>query len=71
MRPRYLLDTSAAVRIGRVPAVADAVVPLVAQGSVAICSPALLEIGYSAPASEYKDIIGRTQRTMTMIYLES
>jgi predicted nucleic acid-binding protein len=30
----------------------------------------LLEIGYSAPASDYADIVGRARRTMTMIDLD-
>jgi len=56
------------VRVGLNPAVAATVVPLVAQGSIAVCPHVLLEIGFSAPASDYQDIVGRVRRTMVMLY---
>ena len=46
-RATFLADTSAFARL-RKPAVAAAFAPLIAQGRVALCSPVIFELGFSA-----------------------
>jgi hypothetical protein len=52
VRPRYLVDTSALLRLNR-PPVAAVLDPLILDGSVALSIPVLLEALYSAPTSDY------------------
>ena len=46
-RPRYLADTSVFTRLTK-PPVAAAFAPLAAAAQVAVCSPVMFELGYSA-----------------------
>jgi predicted nucleic acid-binding protein len=46
-RTRYLADTSVFARLTR-PSVTAALAPLAAGGQVALCSPVMFELGYSA-----------------------
>lgn len=52
MRPRYLVDTSALLRLVHPPAAA-VLDPLILDGAVALSIPVLLESLYSARASDY------------------
>lgn len=52
MRPRYLVDTSALLRVTR-PSVAAILEPLIEDGSVALSTPVLMEALYSARASDF------------------
>ena len=52
MKPRYLVDTSALVRLDR-PAVAAVLEPLILDGAVALSTPVFLELLYAARASDY------------------
>jgi predicted nucleic acid-binding protein len=69
VRPRYLIDTSALLRVERRPEVAKVVGPLLAQGSVAICAPILLEVMYSAKATEYDKALRALRTAMTVLPL--
>src|SRR5262245_46251586 len=70
MRPRYLIDTSAMLRVTRSPDVANVVRPLLIQGSIAICAPALLEIMYAVRATEYDQILRTYQQSMQILALD-
>lgn len=63
MRQLYLVDNSVTQRIHRAPAVAEAVVGLLATGDLASCLPQLLEECYSARSpADYRTILGDNQR---------
>ena len=51
---RYLVDTSALVRMPRSAEVRAVLGPLITQLSVAICSPTLLETMYAVRATDYE-----------------
>jgi predicted nucleic acid-binding protein len=70
MRLRYLIDTSAMLRVARSQEVADVVRPLLIQGSLAICAPALLEIMYAVRATEYDQILQAYQQSLTLLPLD-
>ncbi|MBV1849653.1 PIN domain nuclease [Catellatospora tritici] len=70
MKPRYLVDTSALLRVKRNPEVARVIGPLLIQGSVAICAPALLEVMYSTRATEYDTTLLTFQQSMHVLALD-
>ena len=70
MRPRYLIDTSAFLRLDREP-VAVTVMPLISQGGVAMCDPVLLEVMYSAAASAYDRTLAKIRGTLTIIDVDA
>jgi predicted nucleic acid-binding protein len=70
VRPRYLIDTSAFLRLDRQP-VAASVLPLIAQGSVALCVPVLLEVMYSAAASSYDRTLAKIRSTLPVIDIDA
>ncbi|WP_436699392.1 hypothetical protein [Nocardioides sp. BYT-33-1] len=63
MRQLYLLDNSVTQRLHRAPAVADAVVGLLATGELASCLPQVLEEGFSArSAADHRRILDGNRR---------
>lgn len=66
MRPRYLIDTSALLRVQKSPEVASVVAPLLGRGSIAICTPVLLEVMYAARATEYEKALKTIKAAMTV-----
>jgi predicted nucleic acid-binding protein len=70
VRTRYLIDTSALLRVSRSPEVAAVVGPLLVQGSVAICAPALLEVMYATKATEYDEVLATFRQAMPIYALD-
>jgi predicted nucleic acid-binding protein len=70
VKPRYLIDTSALLRVERSTEVAKVVGPLLAQGSAAICAPILLEVMYSARATDYDKALRTLRTAMTVLPLD-
>lgn len=68
MKPRYLVDTSALVRLDR-PAVAAVLEPLILDGAVALSTPVFLESLYSARASDYLRLKAAYEATMVLLPL--
>lgn len=68
MRPRYLVDTSALVRLVR-PQVAAVLEPLIIEGAAALSTPVLLEALYSARASDYLHVKHAYEAAMTIFPL--
>lgn len=68
MRPRYLVDTSALLRLTH-PPVAAVLEPLILDGSVALSIPVLLESLYSARASDYSRTKSTYEAATTVIPL--
>lgn len=58
-RTRYLADTSVFARLTK-PSVTAAFAPLAAGGQVALCSPVMFELGYSARnPNDYRELVDR------------
>ena len=58
-RTRYLADTSVFARLTK-PSVMAAFAPLAAGGQVALCSPVMFELGYSARnPNDYRELVDR------------
>lgn len=55
-RAAYLADTSAFTRLDK-PHVAAAIGPLIAEGKIALCSPVVFELGFSARSGADHDAI--------------
>ena len=65
MTPRYLIDSSAFLRIPGSTEVQDSVRPLLDQ--TAICTPALLECMYAAPAHGYEAALAHVRDALLVI----
>jgi predicted nucleic acid-binding protein len=58
-RAEFLADTSAFARLSQTP-VSAAFAPLVAQGRIALCSPVIFELGFSARnLADYRAVMSR------------
>jgi hypothetical protein len=68
VKPRYLVDTSALVRLDR-PAVATVLEPLILDGAVALSTPVFLELLYSARASDYLRLKAAYEAAMMLLPL--
>jgi predicted nucleic acid-binding protein len=68
VRPRYLIDTSAFLRIPRSRDVEDTIRPLTSR--IAICTPALLECMFAAPAGGYDEALRHVRAAFTQITLD-
>jgi hypothetical protein len=68
VKPRYLVDTSALVRLVR-PAVAAVLEPLIIDGSAALSTPVFLESLYAARASDYLRHKAAYEAAMTILPL--
>lgn len=71
MSLRYLIDTSAMLRVARHRAVADVVDPLVLQGSVAMCTPVLLEAMFAVKSKQYDQALAAYQQSMGSLALDA
>ena len=69
MMPRFLIDTSALLRVQKSEEVAKVVGPLLGQGSLAICAPVLLEVMYSARATEYDKVLKTLKTALAVLPL--
>lgn len=70
VRARYLVDTSALMRVSRSAEVARVVGPLLSQGSIAICAPALLEVMFATRATDYEEMLHTLQQAMRVYALD-
>jgi hypothetical protein len=66
VRARYLVDTSALLRLHR-PDVARVVAPLLQQGAVAVCTPILLEVLHAARAKEHARVLEDYEASTTVL----
>jgi predicted nucleic acid-binding protein len=66
---RYLIDTSALVRLPRAPSVQAVLAPLMAANAAALCTPTLLEAMYAVRTTEYARVLAAYRAAINVLPL--